>query len=144
MCKRDNSLYILDILIAANKIERYIVGINSPSALFEDDLIWDATIRELTLIGEAVNILIKENIIDKKYRRLVDFRNLIVHGYFGIDEGIVWNVLKEKLPQFVSELWGLIGSCNVNIKSAILNAGKEQHSKEVQSFLDNILRKLMC
>jgi len=89
MFERDNSLYVLDILIAGNKIERYIKEIESIPELFNNDPIWDATIRELTLIGEAVNILIKDEIIDHKYRRLVDFRNMIVHGYFGIDEDIV-------------------------------------------------------
>jgi uncharacterized protein with HEPN domain len=139
MFERDNSLYVLDILIAGNKIERYIKEIESIPELFNNDPIWDATIRELTLIGEAVNILIKDEIIDHKYRRLVDFRNMIVHGYFGIDEDIVWDVVKIKLPQFITELWQLVQNGKVDIKSAVLYAKKERHSKEVQAFLNSIL-----
>jgi uncharacterized protein with HEPN domain len=139
MFERDNSLYVLDILIAGNKIERYIKEIESIPELLNNDPIWDATIRELTLIGEAVNILIKDEIIDHKYRRLVDFRNMIVHGYFGIDEDIVWDVVKIKLPQFITELWQLVQNGKVDIKSAVLYAKKERHSKEVQAFLNSIL-----
>jgi len=143
MCKRDYSLYVLDILIAGNKIVRYTKDITNASELFNNDPIWDATIRELTLIGEAVNILLKENIIDKKFRRLVDFRNMIVHGYFGIDENIVWDVLEEKLPQFISELWQLIETGSVDIKPAIINAKKERNSKEVQNYLEELEKMII-
>jgi uncharacterized protein with HEPN domain len=47
MYKREFSLYILDILIAGNKIERYTVNFTNASELFNNDPIWDATIREL-------------------------------------------------------------------------------------------------
>jgi len=136
-------LYVLDILIAGNKIVRYTKDITNASELFNNDPIWDATIRELTLIGEAVNILLKENIIDKKFRRLVDFRNMIVHGYFGIDENIVWDVLEEKLPQFISELWQLIETGSVDIKPAIINAKKERNSKEVQNYLEELEKMII-
>ena len=68
------------------------------------ELEWDAVIRELQLIGDAVNILIGECVLDDSYRRIVDFRNQIVHRYFGIDQKIVWNVINQKIPQLVDDI----------------------------------------
>lgn len=85
MSKRDPSLYLLDIFIAHNKIERY-------------------TDRELEIIGEATNKLINAGVVSDKNRRIVDFRNEIAHGYFGINAEIVFDVCKNKLPQYINEL----------------------------------------
>lgn len=41
---------------------------------------------------------------DKIYRRIVDFRNQIIHGYFGIDENIVFELIKEKLVLYINDL----------------------------------------
>ena len=97
MYKRDESFYLLDIFIAHNKISRYIAKFDNAQDLLWSELEWDATMRELEIIGEATNTLIKLNIIDnKKFRKIVDFRNLLIHGYFGIDENEVWEVLQDK------------------------------------------------
>jgi uncharacterized protein with HEPN domain len=94
MSKRKIEFYILDILIAIDKIKRYTKKISNGTELLNDELSWDATIRELEIIGEATKILLNESFLeDKKYRRIVDFRNQINHGYFGIDEDIVWDVM---------------------------------------------------
>jgi len=45
--------------------------------------------REMKIIGDATNNLIKENFLDRKYRVIVDFRNLITHAYFGIDSDLI-------------------------------------------------------
>jgi len=93
MSKRDVTLYIVDIFIAIDKIERYIKSFEDGSSLLSSELHWDATIRELEIIGEATKYLLEDELLEKKYRRIVDFRNQIVHGYFGIDETIVWDVV---------------------------------------------------
>ena len=101
---RDISFYIVDILIAIDKIKRYTKSITNSDELLHNELIWDATIRELIIIGEAVNILLKNNVISDEYRKIVDFRNIIVHGYFGIDKEIVWEVVNSKINNLKTEL----------------------------------------
>ena len=83
MFKRDISLYIVDILIASNKIKRYTKSFTSSTDFLHSELEWDATIRELQLIGDAINILIQEDFLTSAFRRIVDFRNQIVHGILG-------------------------------------------------------------
>ena len=47
MSDRDVSFYIVDILIAINKIKRYTKDIDNAEELLNSELEWDATIREL-------------------------------------------------------------------------------------------------
>ena len=79
---RDIAFYMVDILIASDKIRRYTQKFTNPTAFLHSELEWDATIRELEIIGEATNKLLQANILDPQYRMIVDFRNQIVHGYF--------------------------------------------------------------
>ena len=93
---RDITLYIVDILIAIDKIKRYSKPFLNAQELLYSEMAWDACIRELELIGEATKYLLNANLLDNSYRRVVDFRNQITHGYFGINEEIVWDVIKNK------------------------------------------------
>jgi len=140
MFKRDESFYLIDIFIARNKISRYIAKFDNAQDLLWSELEWDATIRELEIIGEATNTLIKLELIDnKQFRKIVDFRNLIIHGYFGIDENEVWEVLHNKLDIFIQDLNNIINEKNVYLKDAIEYAKKENHKNaNVLEFLDKL------
>lgn len=54
--------------------------------------------------AESFEILFENNIINKKLKdtmkKMVGFRNIIVHEYFEIDPEIVVNILKSKLDDF--------------------------------------------
>lgn len=140
MSKRDISLYIVDIYIAINKIQRYTQKFTSAEELKWSELEWDATIRELEIIGEATNKLIKLEVLkNDKYRKIVDFRNIIAHGYFGIDEDEVWSVIKDKLILFFLELQNLVTEKNIDIKGAISYSKDENFkNKEIVEFLNNV------
>jgi uncharacterized protein with HEPN domain len=68
--------------------------------------------REFEIIGEALNRLerfdpgVAARISSS--RRIVDFRNRIIHGYDAIDDEIVWGVVEKHLPQLVRELATLL------------------------------------
>ncbi len=92
---RDIDFYIVDIFIANNKINRYTKNFENAEELFWSELEWDATIRELEIVGEATNKLIKYGFLSNdEYRKIVDFRNIIAHGYFGINKEEVWEVVR--------------------------------------------------
>lgn len=77
MSDRDLSLNILDIMIAVDRIKRYTKQFSNSEELMLSELEWDATLRELQIIGDAVNTLLRFNVLDPSYRRIVDFRNQI-------------------------------------------------------------------
>ena len=67
MSNRDITLYVIDIYIAVDKISRYTQTFTNGSELLSSELHWDATIRELEVIGEATKYLLKDELIEKKY-----------------------------------------------------------------------------
>jgi uncharacterized protein with HEPN domain len=88
------------------KIEKYIAGMSFED--FTSDLkTQDAVVRNLSIIGEAVN-----NISDEAKARnpeipwneIVGMRNKVIHEYFGVDEEILWKTVREDLPSFKKQL----------------------------------------
>jgi len=139
MSNRDITLYIVDIFIAINKIERYTNTFSDGSALLSSELHWDATIRELEVIGEATKYLLEDELIENKYRRIVDFRNQIMHGYFGIDEAIVWDVIVHKLPEYKNDLKTMLYHSSFDLSFAIEHAKEEfEEQKNVLSALNKL------
>ncbi|MDQ1264027.1 MAG: hypothetical protein QG559_1028 [Campylobacterota bacterium] len=135
MSDRGVELYILDIFIAIDKIKRYTLKFSNGNDLLCDELSWDATIRELEVIGEATKSLLQNNILnDKKYRRIVDFRNQINHGYFGIDEDIVWDVVTNKLNEYESDLFQVTVELKLEMKN-VIEIFKQENIKHTKVLL---------
>jgi uncharacterized protein with HEPN domain len=106
---RDPQLYIDDILEAIDAIEEYLDGLGLEEFI-NDRKTYSATIRELTIIGEAVGKLIpmlQTAAPDYPWRAIKDFRNIVVHEYFGTDHAIVWDLVKNELPILKSIIKGL-------------------------------------
>jgi len=66
MSKRGNKLYLEDIKSSIEKIESYVVGMNFEE-FAKDMKTLDAVVRNLSIIGEAVNNLSQEI---KSHKRL--------------------------------------------------------------------------
>jgi len=121
--KRDIELFIVDIFVAIEKIKEYSNPFTNPSDFQHSSLHWDASMRQLEIIGEALNKLLEDekfNLLAPNYfRKVVNFRNSIIHGYFGIDLEEVWNIITEKLEVLRVDLL-LIVKDNINLEEAIL------------------------
>jgi uncharacterized protein with HEPN domain len=65
-----------------------------------DDVLHEAILRHLTIIGEAAKNL-PEDLRDQEphipWRKIARLRDLLVHVYFGIKDEIVWKILTEDL-----------------------------------------------
>ena len=144
MSKRDVEFYFIDIFIAIYKIELYTSRFTNGEDLLHSMLEWDATIRELEIVGEATNSLIKLDVLEnKKYRKIVDFRNAIIHGYFGIDEDEVWSVVTDKLTPFCEELKSIIIEKDIFVNDAIIFAKEENFkNNELIKYLDKLMIEL--
>ena len=103
MPKRDPQLYMQDIVESANAIKIYIADIDFET-FYSDRKTYSATIREYTIIGEAVSQVIdmlEEKTPDYPWRMVKDFRNFIIHEYFGVDAKIVWDLTKLELESLL-------------------------------------------
>jgi uncharacterized protein with HEPN domain len=63
--------------------------------------------RQLTIAGEALTQLARTDFATASrftdYKRIIAFRNVLVHGYAEIDDSIVWDVLQLRLGVFRDE-----------------------------------------
>jgi uncharacterized protein with HEPN domain len=88
------------ILLAIQEIEKYNQGF-SISDFLDDSKTHFATIKQLEIIGEAVNhldpVLLKEN-EHVQWKAIRRFRNIMVHEYFAIKLERVWETIHEDLP----------------------------------------------
>lgn len=68
--------------------------------------------RELEIIGEAVNKLLKINPeIEISYARMiVDLRNKVIHAYDNVNDIVIWNVVMNHLPLLKREVDRLLAS----------------------------------
>ncbi len=132
---RDITFYIIDIFVAIDKLKRYSKPYNTSDELLYSEQAWDACIRELEVVGEATKHLLENKLIDSSYRRVVDFRNQISHGYFGINEDIVWDVIQNKISQYENDLLDMIKTKEFNLKDTIKAFYKDNLSKESIEYL---------
>lgn len=70
-------------------------------------MLQDAVIRNLEVIGEAcVNLSseLRDAHPGVPWQRASGIRNRLVHGYFDVDLGVVWQTATDSLPQFVDQV----------------------------------------
>ncbi len=133
---RDYNLFLFDILLAIKKIKIFTRKFQNADDLKYSILEWDAVLREFEVIGEATNYLIKANIFDDSKRVMVDFRNILIHKYFGVDENEVWQIIKN-IDILEMEILEMIKS--IDNKNELINKIKlEYKNKEILEFLDSL------
>ncbi len=97
--QRELKTYIEDIVLAINKIEKYCKGMTKED-LINNELVQDAVVRNLEVIGEAVKKIpndVRQSYSDIPWRKIAGLRDILIHEYFGINMNIVWDVIKNKL-----------------------------------------------
>ncbi|MES2445571.1 MAG: HepT-like ribonuclease domain-containing protein [Bacteroidota bacterium] len=62
--------------------------------------------RELEIIGEAINKLLKINpeIVISYSRQIVDLRNKIIHSYDNVNDIVIWKIIIKDIPVLQKEI----------------------------------------
>ena len=101
--------YIADMIAFAERVLKYTRGLDQ--AGFEsNDMIFDATVRNLELIGEAATHIpdtVRQRYPEVPWRQLVATRNRLIHGYLGIDNDTLWSIIVDDVPPLVKLLKAL-------------------------------------
>ena len=98
---KDNKLYLGHIRDAIEKIENYISDVDYERFVLNDMMV-DAVLRELAVIGEATNSLSRDfrrNHPEIPFRDIIDMRNILIHNYTDVDIKVVWETCKKNLPE---------------------------------------------
>ena len=96
---RDYRLYLDDILEAIDRIRVYVQDMDD-EAFVSDRKTQDAVVRNLELIGEASPNLsdeLKARTNEIEWSKIIAFRNILAHEYFGVSIPIVWDIIQNKL-----------------------------------------------
>ena len=140
MSKRFWELFLFDILVAILKIKEVAKNFRNAEELKRDFVAWDSVIREFEIIGEATGKLIKAGILPKEYQEIVDFRNLLIHHYFGIDAEEVWNVIQNDLESFARTITDRISALSDTLRQEIIQdlIEENRHLHFVVEFLKKL------
>lgn len=98
------------IISECNDIIRYISEVGEKGFL-ENDVYQKATAMSLLNIGEHANALTRELWMEYKYipwRKIVDLRSIVAHGYGELRMELVWNLSQAEVPELIKQLEELL------------------------------------
>ncbi|MBI2674244.1 MAG: DUF86 domain-containing protein [Candidatus Yanofskybacteria bacterium] len=111
-----DKIYLQHILEAIQKIESYTAG-HTEGTFSNDDLVSDAVVREIEIIGEAARNMsdeLKQTNREIVWRDVTDMRNFLTHEYFKVDRHVVWNTITKDLPVMREEVKRLLKELHSN------------------------------
>lgn len=94
----------------------YIISVTSGLAediFLKDETLKRAIVRSLEIIGEASKKIpaeFRDNHPYIEWKSMAGMRDRLIHDYFGINYSIVWDVVKNKIPQLHQQIQQLINS----------------------------------
>ncbi|MCX6632528.1 MAG: DUF86 domain-containing protein [Candidatus Solibacter sp.] len=109
---RRDSLYLTDIVEAADHIAAFIVETDFP-AFQKSELLRSAVVQKLAIIGEAaarVSEELKAHHSQVPWPKIIAFRNILVHAYFGIDSDVVWLATRNPYPILREQVAGILAA----------------------------------
>lgn len=102
---RDWLLYLDDLIASAERIERYLVE-RKESSPAGDELLFDAVLFNLQVIGEAAKRLPADALAqlpEAAHARPARLRDLIAHHYFALDPEIIWDAASNHVPRLLQQ-----------------------------------------
>ncbi len=108
---REWRFYIDDMIGFAEKVLSYTEGMDR-AAFMASGITYDAVLRNLELIGEAATRVpdeVREAHPEIPWRMIVATRNrlihaYLVHAYLGIDDDIIWSIIRDDIPSLLAAL----------------------------------------
>lgn len=98
--------YLNDMIVFAERVVAYTDDFDQ-AGFVASPLHYDATIRNLELIGEAATHLpdtVRAANPQIPWRLIIATRNRLIHGYLGIDNDTLWSIIRDHIPELLSQL----------------------------------------
>jgi len=98
---RDYRLYVKDILDSAEAIERFVEDMDFEQ-FKADDKTTSAVIRKFEIVGEAAKHVpdaMRDKYPTVPWKEMAGMRDKLIHFYMGVKYELVWQTIKDVLPQ---------------------------------------------
>ncbi len=110
----DNEIksWLFDILNAIIEIESFFQDRSKEFLKYQADIRTKRAVeRNVEIIGEAMNRILKRDstIVISNSRKIVDVRNIIIHGYDKVSDDVIWGIVVRHLPVLKTEVEHLLG-----------------------------------
>jgi uncharacterized protein with HEPN domain len=103
---REWRFYVDDMIAFGERALLYTAGMDQ-QAFVVDTLVYDATLRNLELIGEAATHVpedVRRAHPEVPWRMIIAARNRLIHAYLGIDDDTLWSMVVTDVPALLSAL----------------------------------------
>ncbi|EKD40400.1 MAG: hypothetical protein ACD_75C00060G0003 [uncultured bacterium] len=107
--RREWRFYLDDMIDFVGKVLAYTHGLDQ-SGFVASGLNYDATLRNLELIGEAATHIpdeIRAAHPEIPWRMIIATRNRLIHGCLGIDDDTLWSIIQDDVPELLPLLKSL-------------------------------------
>ena len=95
-----------DVIACCGKILRFTSGMTREQ-LFEQDLVMDAVLRNIEIIGEATKHIpdeLRARMPGIEWKKIAGMRDWISHVYYRVDDEIVWDAIRNNIPELLRTL----------------------------------------
>lgn len=109
---REWRFYVEDMIAFCDRALAYTKGLDR-STFAAEPMRYDATLRNLELIGEAATHVpddVRQTAADVPWRMIVAARNRLIHGYLGIDDDTLWSIVSDDLVPLRTALARLLAA----------------------------------
>ncbi len=110
--KLGDKVRLIHIQEAIFEIDTYLLNADFTEFL-SNSMMRFACIKQLEIIGEASNHISEEirlKFSEIEWSQMIGMRNIFVHEYFGVDSNILWEIIKNDLPDLKEKIWKIVDS----------------------------------
>lgn len=107
---RSLQLYLQDICTSCAKVQRYTLNMTL-EAFVADERTYDAVIRNLQIIGEAVKQIppeVRDQYPAVEWRKIAGLRDILAHAYFSLENETLWDIVQNKVPALQEQMQHMV------------------------------------
>ena len=107
---KDDLVYLMHIRDSLREVRQFTED-ESHESFLEHRMVQNAVMRSLEVVGEAarrVSPEFREAYPEGPWRLMGDFRNKLIHDYFGLDLDVIWKTATEDAPRLLTQIEGLV------------------------------------